>query len=78
MGLRCGSAENAGRRVGRCLSVSVVVVLALAAGCSSSSSSGSSGNTQGVHLTYALWDPVQEVGYKRSIALFGNRIPASA
>ena len=28
-----------------------------------------------VHLTYALWDPVQEVGYKKSIALFEKSHP---
>jgi multiple sugar transport system substrate-binding protein len=76
MGLRSGPANRAGRRWFRrgYLSLGLVSVLALAAGCSSSpSSSGSTGH--GVHLTYALWDPVQEVGYKKSIALFEQSHP---
>ena len=28
-----------------------------------------------MHLTYALWDPVQEVGYKKSIAVFEHSHP---
>ena len=28
-----------------------------------------------VHLTYALWDPVQEIGYKQSIAVFEKSHP---
>jgi multiple sugar transport system substrate-binding protein len=37
------------------------------AACSSSHSPSSSGK---VHLTYALWDPNEEVGYKQSIGVF--------
>jgi hypothetical protein len=70
MRLRSGPADGAGGRLRRLgLAAGLIAVLALAAGCSSSP--GSSGtSTSGVHLTYALWDPVQEVGYKKSIALF--------
>jgi multiple sugar transport system substrate-binding protein len=49
------------------------------AACSSSSpstSSGNSGNSSAkVHLTYALWDPNEEVGYKQSIAVFEQSHP---
>jgi multiple sugar transport system substrate-binding protein len=31
--------------------------------------------TSTVHLTYALWDPVQEIGYKKSIAVFEKSHP---
>ncbi|HTW08519.1 MAG TPA: sugar ABC transporter substrate-binding protein [Acidimicrobiales bacterium] len=34
-----------------------------------------SASTPTVHLTYALWDPVQEVGYKKSIAVFEKSHP---
>jgi multiple sugar transport system substrate-binding protein len=52
----------------------LVAAMTLAAGCSSSpGSSGAAGHE--VHLTYALWDPVQEVGYKKSIALFEKSHP---
>jgi multiple sugar transport system substrate-binding protein len=58
-----------------CAALGTVAALAMAAGCSSGpSGSGSSGSHQ-VHLTYALWDPVQEVGYKKSIALFEKSHP---
>ena len=71
MGLRCAPAF---RR--RSLGVGLLAVLALAAGCSSTpSSSSGSGSGHGVHLTYALWDPVQEVGYKKSIAMFEQSHP---
>jgi multiple sugar transport system substrate-binding protein len=49
------------------------------AACSSSgpsTSSGNSGNSSAkVHLTYALWDPNEEVGYKQSIAVFEQSHP---
>ena len=53
------------------------MVLATSAAACSSSSSGTTGGTgaQKIHLTYALWDPVQEVGYKKSIALFEQSHP---
>lgn len=64
------------RRLRHCASLGIAAALALAAGCSSASpGSGSSGSHQ-VHLTYALWDPVQEVGYKKSIALFEKSHPS--
>lgn len=44
------------------------------AACSSSSSSGSSAKS--AHLTYALWDPNEEVGYKKSIAVFEKAHPS--
>jgi maltose-binding protein MalE len=83
MGLRSGPVAKAGRpfnraerhRRQRSLLVAALAILALAAGCSSSGSSGSGGSTHGVHLTYALWDPVQEVGYKKSIAVFEKSHP---
>jgi len=56
-------------------SLGIAAALTLAAGCSSGSASGPSGSHQ-VHLTYALWDPVQEVGYKKSIALFEKSHPS--
>src|ERR1700755_21082 len=55
------------------LGAALVVPLGLLGACGSGSSSGSSGGK--VHLTYALWDPVQEVGYKKSIALFEKSHP---
>jgi multiple sugar transport system substrate-binding protein len=55
------------------LGAALTVPLGLLAACGSGSSSGSSGGK--VHLTYALWDPVQEVGYKKSIALFEKAHP---
>ncbi|HEY1642118.1 MAG TPA: sugar ABC transporter substrate-binding protein [Streptosporangiaceae bacterium] len=58
------------------LGLGLAAALALAAGCGSSAGSGSGGSAgQHVHLTYALWDPVQEVGYKKSIALFEKSHP---
>jgi multiple sugar transport system substrate-binding protein len=42
------------------------------AACSSGGSSTSSGK---VHLTYALWDTNEEVGYKQSIAVFEKAHP---
>jgi len=42
------------------------------AACSSGGSSASSGK---VHLTYALWDTNEEVGYKQSIAVFEKAHP---
>ena len=71
-----GRAGVRGRRLRWYVSLGLAAALALAAGCSSASSgSGSSGSHQ-VHLTYALWDPVQEVGYKKSIALFEKSHPS--
>jgi multiple sugar transport system substrate-binding protein len=75
MGLRSGSANHAGtgRRLRRTVAagLGLVVAAGLAAGCSSSGGGGS----HTVHLTYALWDPVQEIGYKKSIALFEKSHP---
>jgi multiple sugar transport system substrate-binding protein len=54
--------------------VACVVVAGVTAACSSSNSS--SGTSSGkVHLTYALWDPNEEVGYKKSIAVFEQSHP---
>jgi multiple sugar transport system substrate-binding protein len=51
-----------------------VVVAGVTAACSSSNSN--SGTSSGkVHLTYALWDPNEEVGYKKSIAVFEQAHP---
>lgn len=49
------------------------IVLASGAACSSSPSSTSAGGK--IHLTYALWDPNEEVGYKQSIAVFEQAHP---
>ncbi len=58
----------------------VIICAAAVAGlaaCSSSSpsSSGTSSSSGKVHLTYALWDPNEEVGYKKSIAIFEQSHP---
>jgi multiple sugar transport system substrate-binding protein len=45
------------------------------AACSSSSSPSNSNSSKHVHLTYALWDPNEEVGYKKSIAVFEKAHP---
>jgi multiple sugar transport system substrate-binding protein len=43
--------------------------------CSSSGSPASSNASKHPHLTYALWDPNEEVGYKKSIAVFEKAHP---
>ncbi len=63
------------RRASRWL-VALAAFVALASGaaaCSSSPSSTSAGGK--IHLTYALWDPNEEVGYKQSIAVFEKAHP---
>jgi multiple sugar transport system substrate-binding protein len=59
-----------------------VAGLAAAGGIAACSSSGSGGNSTPesgsathAHLTYALWDPNEEVGYKKSIAVFEKAHP---
>jgi len=75
MGLYAGAPSARGRRATRYLAAGAAIMIGLlAAGCSGSSSGGS-GGTGSVHLTYALWDPVQEVGYKKSIAEFEKAHP---
>jgi multiple sugar transport system substrate-binding protein len=54
--------------VKKSLSVGVCVVTGLSAGVVASSPVAEASGT--VHLTYALWDPHEEVGYKASIAQF--------
>ncbi|HUA40083.1 MAG TPA: sugar ABC transporter substrate-binding protein [Streptosporangiaceae bacterium] len=61
------------KRGALCLAACSAIMLALLAACSSSGSGNST--SKSVHLTYALWDPVQEVGYKKSIALFEKSHP---
>jgi multiple sugar transport system substrate-binding protein len=75
MGLRSGWLNSEGRRLRWGMVLGVAAALALAAGCSSSAASGSGSSAEEIHLTYALWDPVQEVGYKQSIALFEKSHP---
>jgi multiple sugar transport system substrate-binding protein len=61
-----------------CLTAGVAAALAVtSAACSSAGSAGgtSGSSAKTIHLTYALWDPVQEVGYKKSIALFEQSHP---
>lgn len=50
----------------------VVIMLTGFAGCGGPSSSSGNGV---VNLTYALWDPNEEVGYKQSIAKFMKQHP---
>ena len=54
------------------LASAAVTVLGLVTACT-----GGSGTTSGgkVNLTYALWDPHEEVGYKQSIAVFERHHP---
>src|SRR5947209_19470807 len=47
----------------------VVMMLAGFAGCGESSQNGT------VNLTYALWDPNEEIGYKQSAAQFMQQHP---
>jgi multiple sugar transport system substrate-binding protein len=74
---RCSARTGgaAGRRLRWYASLGAAAALALAAGCSSASSGSGASGSHLVHLTYALWDPVQEVGYKKSIALFEKSHP---
>src|SRR6185437_8700946 len=56
-----------------------VATLAAAGGiaaCSSGSSAPNSGSATHAHLTYALWDTNEEVGYKKSIAVFEKAHPS--
>jgi len=55
--------------------LSCIAALGLAAGVAACSSSGPSSSSGKVHLTYALWDPNEEVGYKKSIAVFEKSHP---
>jgi multiple sugar transport system substrate-binding protein len=75
MGLHSGRADSEGHRLRWGLAVAVVAALTVAAGCSSAGTSGTNSSSGKVQLTYALWDPVQEVGYKQSIALFEKSHP---
>jgi len=52
-----------------------LVVAAGMAACSSSGGPSTSNSSKHVHLTYALWDPNEEVGYKKSIAVFEKAHP---
>lgn len=77
MKLSSGPTAVAGRRLRWRLGAVALALLAAAgavAGCSSSGGQAGTGSGN-VHLTYALWDPVQEVGYKQSIALFEKAHP---
>lgn len=55
--------------------VAVAVMLATGMAACSSSGGSSSSSSGKVHLTYALWDPNEEVGYKKSIAVFEQSHP---
>jgi multiple sugar transport system substrate-binding protein len=58
------------------IALAAVMVLASGAAACSSSSSGTSASSGGkIHLTYALWDPNEEVGYKQSVAVFEKSHP---
>jgi multiple sugar transport system substrate-binding protein len=71
------------RTMSRCfrgIAIAAVVACGVAACSTSNSSSGSTSptsvsSTAKVHLTYALWDPNEEVGYKQSIAVFEQSHP---
>jgi multiple sugar transport system substrate-binding protein len=52
-----------------------LMIAGASAGCSSGSSGGTSSSNGKVHLTYALWDTNEEVGYKKSIAVFEKANP---
>ncbi|HZU02977.1 MAG TPA: sugar ABC transporter substrate-binding protein [Ktedonobacteraceae bacterium] len=59
------------------LSMGMLVVMMLAglAACGGGGSSGSSSSNGVVNLTYALWDPIEETGYKQSVAQFMQQHP---
>jgi multiple sugar transport system substrate-binding protein len=64
------------RPVSRALAVLAAFgMLATGAACSSSTNSSSNQSGGKVHLTYALWDPNEEVGYKQSVAVFEKSHP---
>jgi multiple sugar transport system substrate-binding protein len=55
--------------------LSCMAAVTIAAGMAACSSSSSPSSSAKVHLTYALWDPNEEVGYKKSIAIFEKSHP---
>ncbi len=59
------------------LSMGMLVVMMLAglAACGGGGNSGSSSSNGVVNLTYALWDPIEEAGYKQSVAQFMQQHP---
>jgi multiple sugar transport system substrate-binding protein len=67
-GFRSRSHTRAGGTFRGYLAAGLAAALALTGAACSSGGSGTGSHM--VHLTYALWDPVQEVGYKKSIAEF--------
>lgn len=62
---------------GRKVSFSMILILlvVLLAGCNSVSNSSSGASGQAVHLTYALWDPNEQVVYQKSIDQFEKLHP---
>ncbi|WP_273367517.1 ABC transporter substrate-binding protein [Alicyclobacillus herbarius] len=62
-------------KIGILAGVSVMLMGSVAACGSSTSNSGSSSGNGKVTLTYMLWDPNEEVGYKKSIAEFEKKHP---
>lgn len=53
----------------------LTLLVVLLAGCNSVSSSNSGASSQAVHLTYALWDPNEQVVYQKSIDQFEKLHP---
>ena len=61
------------RRAGGALLAALTAAMSVTAIAGTTQAASASSPT--VHLTYALWDPVQEVGYKKSIAVFEKSHP---
>jgi multiple sugar transport system substrate-binding protein len=71
MGLASSWAFTRRRRAG----AAVVAAVMLASSVTTIASTQLASASSTVHLTYTLWDPVQEVGYKKSIAQFEQSHP---
>jgi len=63
------------RPMSRWLATAAAVGLLTSGIAACSSNGGSSASSGKVHLTYALWDTNEEVGYKQSIAVFEKAHP---
>ncbi|HXW79805.1 MAG TPA: sugar ABC transporter substrate-binding protein [Acidimicrobiales bacterium] len=72
MGLASRWTSAGRRRAGAGLVAAFTLALGVTTTASTEIASASSPT---VHLTYALWDPVQEIGYKKSIAVFEQSHP---